>query len=128
MVLLAAFIGLSTLWITIIIIGFFGASQLPVVGVGYQFAIELAYPINDNSSIGFLQLICCLAGIIFTTLCAYFVKMEWKYVAIFSFAVPIIFSFILQLFVKEDLRKHRESINYSQSVRSSLVSDLSTEE
>jgi hypothetical protein len=125
---LGALIGLSKVWITIIIVGFFGASQLPMIGIGYQFAVEVTYPINDNSSIGLLQLICCGAGIIYTMICAYFVKMEWKYVAIFSLAVPITLSFILQLFVKEDLRKHRESLSYSESVRSSVISDLSTED
>jgi len=44
-----------------------------------------------------------------------------------SLIIPMFFSLALFFFIKEDLRKHRESIRYS-SVRSSMISDLSQDE
>mmetsp|Transcript_13164 Transcript_13164/g.11641 ORF Transcript_13164/g.11641 Transcript_13164/m.11641 type:complete len:412 (-) Transcript_13164:254-1489(-) len=52
-----ATIGMGSVVITTIVVGFVGISQLPIIGVGYQFACEIVYPIGDNITIGLLQLI-----------------------------------------------------------------------
>lgn len=59
---------------------------------------------------------------------AWFVKQGWKYTAVISLIVPLFMSLIISFFVKEDLRKHQESLRFSTSIRSSAISDLSREE
>ena len=53
----AATIGLGNVYLTTVVVGFIGIAQLPIIGVGYQFACEIVYPIGDNITIGLLQLI-----------------------------------------------------------------------
>lgn len=106
-------------------VALFGASQLPIIGVGYQFATELTFPINENAAISFLQLINCILGIIFTFLTTYLVKMEYKYLAAYSLAIPGVLGFFLAFFIRENLNKHRLSIIYNESVRSSMLSSVS---
>lgn len=119
---------LASVPLTTAIVGLFGAAQLPIIGVGYQFATELAYPINENITIGFLQFITCIFGIAYTFFTAYIVNQGLKYFAAVCLGAPGLISIFIAFFIRENLNKHRLSLLYSSSVRSSAVSDLSTEE
>lgn len=98
---------------------------MPIIGVGYQFATELTYPINENASLSMMQLINCFLGIIFTFFTTYLVKHEHKYLAAYSLAIPGVFSLIVALFIRERLNKHRLSIIYNENLRNSVLSTSS---
>ena len=56
-IVMIATIAKQSVALTTIVVGFVGISQIPIIGVGYQFATEIVYPIGDNATIGLLQLI-----------------------------------------------------------------------
>jgi MFS family permease len=126
--LMTSTIHLANVPLSVAIVALFGAAQLPIIGVGYQFATELAYPINENISVGFLQFVTCFVGIVFTFITSFLVKIDAKYWALLSFGVPSIISLVCLYFLTETLNKHRLSLLYSSSIRDSKVSDLSTED
>uniref|UniRef100_A0A7S3K8U5 Major facilitator superfamily (MFS) profile domain-containing protein n=1 Tax=Euplotes crassus TaxID=5936 RepID=A0A7S3K8U5_EUPCR len=123
-IILVATINIGNVVITSLVVGIVGIGHLPNIGVGYQFVTEIVYPVGDNLSIGVLQLICCFLGICYTFLTATFVKMGWKWIAVLSLIIPPFFSAVLFYFVKEDLKKHRESIRFSEA-RSSMLDSQS---
>lgn len=107
---------------TTVLVALFGAAQLPIIGVGYQFATELTYPINENVTVGMMQLINCFLGIVFTFFTTYLVGHKYKYLAVYSLAMPGVISLFIALFIRERLNKHRLSIIYNESVRNSMMS------
>lgn len=56
-ILLISTLNFGSVVVTSIVVGIVGIGHLPNIGVGYQFATEIVYPIGDNITIGILQLI-----------------------------------------------------------------------
>lgn len=55
--LMLSLINTGNVFVLSIVVGIVGMGHLPNIGVGYQFAAEIVYPIGDNITIGMLQLI-----------------------------------------------------------------------
>lgn len=78
----AATASLTIVPLTTLIIACLGASQLPIIGVGYQFCTELSYPTNENIAVGCLQFFTSFCGVLVTIITSYMISKEYTAAAV----------------------------------------------
>lgn len=87
--------------INIASMGFF---ILPILPIGYSFAVEITYPVSEVMSNGTMMLVAQLLGCLFTAITSAMSINHPKLVPYFLIMIVVI-PCILSLFVKEDLRR-----------------------
>ena len=77
---------------------------LPILPIGYSFAVEITYPVSEVMSNGTMMLVAQLLGCLFTAITSAMSINHPKLVPYFLIMIVVI-PCILSLFVKEDLRR-----------------------
>lgn len=111
--LIAGTIDLGIEALTVALLFFLGVAQLPIIGVAYSFCAEITYPVNEAMSCGMLQLFGSVVAAALTFAVGYLLENEMRYPAVFLMIGFVVFGAIVQLFVREILRRKRAGLKSS---------------
>ena len=110
-----AVIGLEEPVITTILCALIGASMVPILPVGFEFAIEMSYPVGEAMSAGVLMSVGQVIGIIFTLMTTALLSAYENpdgsqdkmggLISMFIMLATVLISFIFSFFLREDLRR-----------------------
>lgn len=103
MVILVVDRGLT--WLTAIALGIVGLSVIPIIGVGYSFWAELAYPVGEAMSVGVMQVVSSIFSTLITLAFNFILGNYGGTAALGTLGGLIAVGTILALFLTEELNK-----------------------
>ena len=95
-------------WLTAIFCFLVGFFMIPIMAVGFDFGVEVTFPIGESMSTGLLMSAGQVMGIVYTVTAGALIDHSGKKGAVIAniiFIVSCFLAFIGSLFLKEDLRR-----------------------